>query len=133
MSLTGDEYTLEIPLWNLEDLHVEASTCLSPRQPDIDGRSRSRILPEDLGGRLPVDGRGEVVVDPGADDLPTDTLRCLKASLDHPADTRLGVGTHSITDALPDGSMTVTYRVRFVPDRRPVDTLPEAPELEVER
>ena len=99
----------------------------------LDGLRRSRLQPLDPGGPLPVDGRGEVVIDPGADDLPTDTLRCLKASVDHPANTRWGAGTHSLTDRLPDGSMTVTYRVRFVPDLRQGDPAPDAPEFEVDR
>jgi hypothetical protein len=131
--LTGDEYTIEIPIWNLEDLHVTASTCLRSQRPDTDRRLQAMILPDDRGGRLPIDGRGEVVVDPGNDDIDTGTLRCLKTSVDHPANTRWGAGTHTITDELPDGSLAVTYRVRFIPELRQGQPLPDAPELEVER
>jgi len=83
--------------------------------------------------RLPIGGRGEVVIGPRNDDLATGTLRCLKASRDHPADTRWGAGAHTITDEFPDGSMTASCRVRFVPDLRQVDQVPGAPELEVDR
>jgi hypothetical protein len=131
--LSGDEYTIEIPIWNLEDLHVTASTCLTSEPPDPGARARIRLILGDRAGPLPIDGRGEVVVDPGPADLPTGTLRCLKASVDHPADTRWGAGTHTIKDELSDGSMTVTYRVRFVPDIRQGEPLPDAPEFEIDR
>ncbi len=43
--LPSDESTVEIPIWNLEDPHVTASTYLLSRQPDSDGQARARVPP----------------------------------------------------------------------------------------
>ena len=124
LPLTGDEFTVAIPIWNLEDLHVTASTCLRSGLTGI--QSQLLAMPDPYGplGRLPIDGAGDVIMDPGTEGLPTGSLRCLKASADHRSKMRWGAGTHTITDEISDGSLTVTYRVRFVPDIRPDRPLP---------